>query len=585
VTPRLPAPIRLAALLALAFALASPAAAVEVQEVRWGFDGKVVPERINVLSILLSNDSNRTFDSVLTLSHREGLGGRVGPEFVEPCFLAPFTSRWVQFCPYIGDANEEWNITLGRRGFGLPEPSLGAPAAVCLTDPDDPLQGRPALRAFPENLFPLTVAATDGLAAVALDHAPRWEAARQAALLDWLRRGGTLHLLKGQDGDYPRFGGDLSILNDPAERFRVGAGLVVRHRAGRGEVNAETLARVGCPLPTLDASDWSYRTLDERILAALSDLVRPDHNWSLMYVGLIVYMLLIGPVNYLIGRRAARYRLAIAFFVCTAAFFAWGMGTLGRRGFGEAACVHSVAYAEPVDEENYDVTQWLNVFVTHGDYYTLSHAGAHNLYAACERYDAVNAVVESGGGGRLYADIPLFSNRPFLHRGRLKGHALGLQVGEWRQQRDLQALTLSVGPGFPEDFVDASVLHRDRFWSMRRRGDTLCLADGRPRSRGAFLSEERTRLDRRRYRPSQTGVHDLGKVAPNMGLALVARAIGELNDMGRQPKPPPAGDDEAQLFLLTESPPGFALRAEDLGRQVGYVLYHVRLFRPEDTDG
>jgi len=52
-------------------------------------------------------------------------------------------------------------------------------------------------------------------------------------------------------------------------------------------------------------------------------------------------------------------------------------------------------------------------------------------------------------------------------------------------------------------------------------------------------------------------------------------------DVPQTPQP----EDVAQLFLLAESPPGFALRTEGLGREVGYVLYHVRLSKPEDTNG
>jgi len=572
-------------LVLLALALASPARAVEVQEVVWGFDARVVPQRINVLSVLLANNSALAFDDAVAVRRQNSLGEQIGADCAEHCYVAPFTSRWVQFYPYVGGENEEWTLHLGRRRAKLPAPRLGPPAPVCLTDPTDPLQGRAGLRTFPDNLFPLTVAATDGLAAVVLDHAPRWEPVRRRALLDWLRRGGTLHLLPGEGGGYPQFSGDLSVLNDPAERFRVGTGLVVRHRAARADVTEKFLAEAGCPLPKLESSGMGYLTLDEGVLASLKSLVRPDHNWPLMYVALIVYLLLIGPVNYLIGRRAPRFRRAVLFFLVTAAAFAWALGAMGRRGFGEVASIHSLAYAAPIDEEHYDVTQWVNVFVIDGDYYTLAHGGDHNLYAACESLEPVKGLVEAGAGGRFYVDIPLCSNRPLLHRARLKGHALGLRVAEWRQGEDLEALTLSVGPGFPQEILGAWVLHGDRFYTMSRQGATLRLTGGRGRSCDEFLSESNLGMNQFYYAMRGEEHEDPRDAAEDMAPTLIGRAVGGVEDLRHGLTLPPPSADEAQFFLLTESPPGFALQAEGLGREVGYVLYHVRLFKPEDTNG
>jgi hypothetical protein len=285
------------------------------------------------------------------------------------------------------------------------------------------------------------------------------------------------------------------------------------------------------------------------------------------------------------GRRAARFRRAIVFFLCTAALFGWAMGALGRRGFGETSSIHSLAYAVPIEGENYDVTQWVNVFVIHGGYYDLRHGDDNDVYATCESLEPVNGIIENGAGGRFYVDIPLFSNRPFLHRARMRGHALGLGVLEWRQKRGLEALTLSVGPGFPADLVEAWVLHGDRVLPMEREGDTLRLGSGRRWSLKEFLSEQRLGLSRLYVGVSANQSADPREAAKEMVPVLIARALGGTTDVSygfTLPQPP---DDEAQVFLLTKSPPDFALQGEGLGSESGYVLYHVRLHRPEDSDG
>src|SRR4029079_18682528 len=59
----------------LLLALATRAEALEIDEVVWGFDGKVTPDCFNPLSILVSNRTPNTFDGTLTL--QQSLGSNV----------------------------------------------------------------------------------------------------------------------------------------------------------------------------------------------------------------------------------------------------------------------------------------------------------------------------------------------------------------------------------------------------------------------------------------------------------------------------------------------------------------------------
>ena len=56
----------------------SQAYALDAQEVIWGFDGKAVPGRFNILSILLHNPTEHAYEGVLALSKNDGLGSRQG---------------------------------------------------------------------------------------------------------------------------------------------------------------------------------------------------------------------------------------------------------------------------------------------------------------------------------------------------------------------------------------------------------------------------------------------------------------------------------------------------------------------------
>ena len=435
------------------------AAALEVSQSQWGFDGKVVPGRIAILSVEVGNPSAAPFDGVLRLHKETGLGGRVDAPLVEPCFLSPGAARWVQFYPYVRDEHEAWVLEWGlgaKERHLLPGIEVGPPARVVLHDPDDPLaSGRGVrFRPFRENLFPPTVAATDGLHSVLLDRVPRWEPVRRQAFLDWLRRGGEVHVLRTPSGRHPVFPDELAVLSSPLERHRVGAGLVLHHAMGRAEASDAALAARGCPPCQLvappDYAPSRIGDIEEPLFRALSDMTRPRHAWGFIYLTVVAYIVVLGPLNLLFGRKRRNYRHTLLFFLLTVAGAGVLLYFLGRRGHDEATAVNSLACARQIDADTYDVTQWVNVFVTRGATYRITHDAPHNLYSGCQDREAIRGLIANGKDGVFQVDIPLFSHRPFLHRAKLKGDHIKLDVVRWSVGERLEELVLAAEPGFPQ---------------------------------------------------------------------------------------------------------------------------------------
>jgi hypothetical protein len=572
----------------MALAAAGPACAVEVREVRWGFDGRAVPERVNVLSVLIADESGKGFEGEAALERDTGVGGRAGAVLAQPCYVAPYTERRLQFYPYVSEDDEQWRLRLGRTVVELPRVGLAAPAAVYLCGPDVTASSA-GLRAFPEMLFPPTVAGTDGLCAVVLDHAPRWEPARREAFVDWLRRGGTAVLLQDETGHHPGFTAELSVLNGSGRSWSVGAGRVVRLDMPRGRCGPEDLAGQGVPRPALERSDGpSLWALDEFLLTGLNLAVQPEHSWALIYLALIAYVLLVGPANWLIGRLRRDFRPAMGFLVACVVAFAVLVSMLGRRGYGETATVHSVSYARPLGDGAYDVTQWTNAFVVRGAYYDITHRAGHNIYATCGTQEAVNGVIYSGSGGRFLVDIPLFSSRGFLHRAKMQGPDLGLRVLEWSADDvRLDRLALGVGPDFPAEMETAYVCYRGTFYLMWRDGDRLVKAERNGTPGGAFLAADRLQdrwnpwglYGREGRRP---GVEEVFASALR---PLIARSMGGAEAF-RYSYPDASHDPGCvQLFIYAAAPASFGEASGKLGREVGRVLYHVDVRKPEDTNG
>jgi len=572
--------------LALAFLLLpSVAFALEVKDVRWGFDGKVVPNRFNILSVLVHNPSKEPYDGVLILRKTDFSGAAVGAKIVEPCFLSPWAGRWIQFYPYVDRENWRWELRwgpAGRKRMNIKTPRFGPPAQVILEESGTVASRGAVVRGFPEDLFPPTVAATDGLHAVLLDHVPRWEPARRRAFLDWLRRGGAVHLLKRAGGGHPVFDGDLAVLNRDADRFTVGQGIVVRHDLDRSALNQAGLR----DFPTAELREGEgdiFATVTQSFFSHLARMTRPKHNWAVIFVMLIVYLLLIGPVNYILGWKWRDFRKTIPVFIALVALFSLGLGAVGSRGYGETAAVHTLTYARLIDHRTCDVTQWSNAFVVDGADYEFHHAGAYNLYSTCEETEDVRGVIDNGRDGRFAVDMPVYSARTFMHRGVMKAEGMGLRITRWEGNATRLQLTLETGPGFPEKIERAMVLRRGRCHFMRQGENTLRCSGG-GLALAEFLSPEILRegmnFHDHKYKDLEDEAQVLGRFR-SMLRPLLSYALGGTKGFPQWVHRPPPPEDHADLFIFAENRDRFTVEAKDIGRELGFVLYHVRLFKPE----
>jgi hypothetical protein len=424
-----------------------PALALEIQQFHWGFDGQAVANRFNLLSVLVANPSSEPFDGPLQL--QKSITRRpVDAPLVETVYLAPHSSRWVQFHPYVKLDWEEWTVSWGPAAAGsvsLATPRRGKPACVLLDEGDSLATGGAALRSFPENLLPAHLTALDGLASVFLDHSPRWEEGRQQAFLDWVEHGGHVHLLKDPRGQFPRFTGNLRKLNTTAPRSRLGAGLIQRHDRERREVDlpyveqvlvpgrdpAEAAAAISAapemPPANSDESllDWAWDG-DDILFPALKKLSRPDHNWILIHLLSLAYLALLFPGCYLIGQqRHNDYRAVFGTLLGIVAMFSLVFLIVGRRGYGERTALHAVAIARLTPDGHYDVSQWSNAFAVDGGDYTFSHEGTGRIYSSCQDEEAVRGELVAGTQAHFTADMPPFSSRSFGHRALLDRQAVG----------------------------------------------------------------------------------------------------------------------------------------------------------------
>ena len=390
--------------------LLADGAALEMRQTLWGFDGRVVPGRMVPLSVLMVNPGKSPFDGELTLRQLGGIGGTSGAPL-----SSPFTSRRRASAGAVprlcGQHELQLRAVVGPRSKGAcadrRDLDGAARSRVSRAIPTTLTTGG-ALKVFPDQLFPTTVAATDALDAVMLDYTPRWEAARREAFMDWLPRGGLVAVLPGRNGEFPVFTEQLDALNISGDSARVGAGTVLRAKVARREAGEKLFVERGFPAPELKQNqNVSVYNFEQTLFDRLARLTRPDIRWWLINTLTVIYLLVVGPVHYRWGRKID-YRVSIAAFLATVALFGWLFSIIGRRGYGESQTVNSLAIARPLGSGRYDVTQWISAFATRGDLYTLTHDAPAKLYAAVSM-EAVNGRIVNGKDGRFLADIPLYS--------------------------------------------------------------------------------------------------------------------------------------------------------------------------------
>jgi hypothetical protein len=556
--------------------------AIEIEQVLWGFDGKVNLHQFNPVSILISNPSDRPVDLTLRLRSFGSSGvDPVDAPLQESLFLAPFSSRWVQFYPYVITVGNPWQLSWGRlpgQHYDLTSPGVGPPATVRLTAENDLGPTTTSAKAFPEQIFPPMAAATGPLAKVILDHVPRWQAPQRQALLDWIHLGGELLLLAGSDGSYPTFTDELRSLNMEVDQQQLGAGCV---RRAKPEIDLpqvtleQSLADRREPAAMLQNPDsWVSA---QPILKTLRNMTHPKHNWTVIHLLSVAYLVLIFPGAILLARNLVEYRIVMVLLIAVAVVFAMAFQFVGQRGYGESTSANSVAIAKSVGEGTWSVEQWTNVFVTSGDAYTVSHQGTGQLYSTAQETEGVNGLIDNGLEGTFLVDIPLFSSRSFVHRHRMEMPGWRLTLGSVQVNEDLTDLELVTTGEFPTQTLGIFAMYRKKLYylvyednKLRKQGEAQHVSSLVHAYEDPWFSKHSSRWSS--SRPQDRGP-DPGVVFTAHRNPLMARDLGITGEDRLRICELPS--DRVRVFVYAPMPSEYQIEGTQFGKQEGCVLYCV----------
>ena len=595
-------------------AAASTARAIDVSDPKWGFNGKVAPHRFNVLSVLVNNPTPQQFTGEIILRKSLGGAGYVDATIAETISLGPNSSKWIQFYPYIssdnsynGVLNESWQLSYKGGDFPLPTPRIAKYQRVILDDPNSVIARGGGMKFhLPDNLFPPFSTATDALQVVVLDHVPRWEEARRQAFLDWLYMGGTVVLLHDVRGSFPEFTGPMSVLQSPLDDQFYGSGKVIKIPRNRTQFSEEDLRQICANLPKniqpsnaeksddiVDREDESeqarqiqnYGYSDSSdpfksavFLAQLKQMTKPEHNWILLHAMFWAYIALVFPGCYLLGKRWSDFRVVYAGLLGTVTIFSLLFSYVGRRGYGEASAIHTVAIAKPLSNGQMDVSTWSNIFVTNGADYDIRHNATGALYSTCNEHEQVKGIINNGAEAVFKVDIPPFSNREMAARFKIPfaGPQLTVEklVGVDGRLSELE-ITIS---GLNENDVEKQyALIDNEFYQLKWHEGKLTLANEIGTVEGVLRVQEK-RNHNYGYGYSYNG-YNQEKTTPGRYLDMFDLLLSRCENISRERdaekfRLPP---NLIRIFLYTKLPVEMTVQNNLLGNQEGRTLYCITL--------
>ncbi|MBM82349.1 MAG: hypothetical protein CMJ78_17425 [Planctomycetaceae bacterium] len=584
---------RIVRLVVLVVCLLFPARAshaIDVEEIEWGYGGRVSPGQFNPVSILVNNPSDRPVEGEMELIKLMGGFRQVGGVIRKKYYISPFSSRWIQFYPYVTADWEDWQLSWGEAAdqmVTLTKPGFNKIEPVLLVPPDELVRRGTQLRRFAENLFPPTVCATLPLKGVVLDHVPRWEESRRRSFLEWVHLGGTVHLLQVESGQHPRFTGELEVLNSSRDVLKIGAGKVIRHPVTRNQLTHEFINTAIIPrLTELDRDKKEardrYRNFygrtsfteigsDRGFFNMLRSAARTHYNWILIYLFAFLYTLAVFPGCYVIGRNVTDHRTHVVALIGTVCLCSICFYFVGKRSGDESMIMRSVAIASELTDGHMDVMQWSEAAVTAGGYYSMGSNGETTFFSSASPTERVNAEVVNGVKAHFDVDIPPYSSRTFLHRRRLRHEPLKVKLTDIAAEAGrLQAISFSLDGEFPAEITRAAVLYGDRLYNLKQTPNGFSL--GRSMGTvGTMIYAIASNKFGVYFDPEFDKYKEADKALRSSFRPLICRQLGlhAIDLDNRQSRP----TDHLQFYLYSKMPEELYVKADDFDSQMGYVLY------------
>ncbi len=544
---------------------------------RWGFDGTIRVEEFNLLTVRVFNDSPDPWQGDVWVKSLVGIGSVDIPVIQPDLFIEPYGFRQIQFYVFLPDRTEvsvEWGRFIRDRlraeaDFEVDSPKVAYDdISIQLTNATSGPRGK-GLATFDEQLFPSSAVVLHSVKTIVLDHVPRWQEPQTRAFRDWLYGGGTLNLVADGQGTYPEFSAALAELNEPSDQFPVGYGRVIRSRK---PLNEKT---------SLSTRKRNYKNLSSSatLVSLLRAMSTPEHNWTLIYSMAVLYLLILFPGCWLLGRKKGDYRLTYSVILATVGLFSFGFHSIGKRGYGEKTSMNSVAVVRPAQPGRWLVKQWSNLFITTGGNYRIEYDVTSSAISTGQHSESVLGIAANQPDSFLQSDIPSFSNRSVLHSGIMKREEFRPTAKAVVSGDQLKKFSLSLpeSESWPT-FSSHIAIHQSRIYQLQ-------FVDGQYQVSGSGLQlSSRLDYESLRYAPFRYGNNEpdtIEELFEKTIWPVIAEDLGIYNEDDITSMTVP--DDRVRVYLTAEMDAAFFAKGDISDQQTGRIVY-VFEFPTESTE-
>ena len=87
------------------------AEAIEIHDIRWGFNNRPTAYHINPVTLLIENPDSEPFEGEIQFHQESFRGQQIDIALSTRTYVAPFEKKWVQYYPYFSDFNGNWIVS------------------------------------------------------------------------------------------------------------------------------------------------------------------------------------------------------------------------------------------------------------------------------------------------------------------------------------------------------------------------------------------------------------------------------------------------------------------------------------------
>ena len=195
--------------------------------------------------------------------------------------------------------------------------------------------------------------------------------------------------------------------------------------------------------------------------------------------------------------------------------------------------------------------------------------------------ETVRGAVTLGKESHFIADMPLFSSRPFHHRGVLSADDLGVEIQEWKMEPNTAkgTIKLKLNPAIASKVIQARVQFGSKYYYLIPVAGGLELNPGSEQNAQAFFGESNNYYDYGYYGESGDKKAAIERLR-SLDKLFIAFANNEPFYFRKGAISTPVPPERVRLFIYASAPAGFSMKSENFQSGESFVLYVQDLTKP-----